>query len=47
MNAVWLSVLFSSPWLAAIAWVWSRTPRTDVVPPSMGERALRRLAQYH
>ena len=44
MDGLWLSLLFGTPWLAAIAWTWSRVPRADVVPPSMGERALQRLS---
>ena len=44
MEAVWLSLLFGAPWLAAIAWAWSRAPRMDAVPPSMGERMRDRLS---
>ena len=44
MYGLWLSLLFGAPWLAAIIWIWSRVPRTDVVPPSMGEQALQRLS---
>jgi hypothetical protein len=44
MHGLWLSLLFGAPWLAAIIWIWSRAPRTDVVPPSMGEQALQRLS---
>jgi hypothetical protein len=43
MNGLWLSLLFGAPWLAAIVWTWSRAPRADSVPPSMGERARQRL----
>jgi len=44
MSTLWLSLLFGAPWLVAIVATWSRAPRTDVVPPSMGERALQRLS---
>jgi hypothetical protein len=44
MQTAGLSLLLGAPWLAAIAWTWSRAPRTEVVPPSMGERALQRLS---
>jgi hypothetical protein len=43
MEPLLLSVLLGAPWLAAIVWTWVHVPRPDVVPPSMGERALRRL----
>jgi hypothetical protein len=43
MNAIWLSILFGSPWLAAIAYTWSRAPRTDETPPSMADRVRDRL----
>lgn len=43
MNGIWLSVVIGAPWLAAIAWTWWHAPRLDVVPPSLGERARRRL----
>jgi hypothetical protein len=43
MEALLLSALLGAPWLAAIVWTWVHAPRLDVVPPSMGERALRRL----
>jgi hypothetical protein len=43
MNALWLTLLFASPWLAAIAYVWRRAPRMDGPPPSMAERARERL----
>jgi hypothetical protein len=43
MNGLWLSLLFGAPWLTAIVWTWSRAPRADSVPPSMGERARQRL----
>jgi hypothetical protein len=38
MEGLWLSVLLGAPWLAATAWVWSRAPRMDAVPPSMADR---------
>jgi hypothetical protein len=44
MESVWLSLLFGAPWLAAIVWIRSRAPRIEVVPASMGARALQRLA---
>src|SRR5689334_22089846 len=43
MNALWLSLLLASPWLAAIAYTWSRAPRMDVPPPSMADRTRERL----
>jgi len=43
MNALWLTLIFAAPWLAAIAYVWSRAPRMDDPPPSMAERARARL----
>jgi len=43
MNSIWLSVVIGAPWLAAIAWTWWHAPGLDVVPPSLGERARRRL----
>jgi hypothetical protein len=43
MNALWLSLLFASPWLAAIAYAWRRAPRLDGPPPSMADRARDRL----
>jgi hypothetical protein len=43
MDALLFTSLLGAPWLAAIAWTWVHAPRSDVVPPSMGERALRRL----
>jgi hypothetical protein len=44
MEAILLSLLLAAPWLVAIAWTWSRAPRMDTVPPSMGERMRERLA---
>jgi hypothetical protein len=38
-----LSLLFSAPWLIAIAWTWRRLPRDDYVPPSLGESVRKRL----
>jgi hypothetical protein len=43
MNALWLSLLFGAPWLAAIAYTWSRAPRMDGPPPSMADRTRERL----
>jgi hypothetical protein len=43
MNALWLSLLFAAPWLAAIAYTWSRAPRMDGPPPSMADRTRERL----
>jgi hypothetical protein len=43
MNALWLTLLFAAPWLAAIAYTWSRAPRMDGPPPSMAERTRERL----
>ncbi|HZO96511.1 MAG TPA: hypothetical protein VFB42_03980 [Gaiellaceae bacterium] len=38
-----LPLLVAVPWVAGIWWAWHRRPRDGWVPPSMGERALRRL----
>lgn len=43
MYGIGLLLVLVAPWLVAIGWVWSRAPRDDSVPPSMGERALQRL----
>jgi len=43
MIALWLSLLFGSPLLAAIAHTWSRAPRMEGPPPSMADRARDRL----
>jgi hypothetical protein len=43
MNALWLSLLFGAPWLAAIAYTFSRVPRMDGPPPSMTHRTRERL----
>jgi hypothetical protein len=43
MDAIGISLLFAAPWIVAAVWVWSRAPRYDGVPPSMGERARDRL----
>jgi hypothetical protein len=43
MNALWLTLLLAAPWLAAIAYTWSRAPRMDGPPPSTAERARERL----
>ena len=44
MEGLWLSLLLGAPWIAATAWVWTRAPRMDVVPPSMADRWRERLA---
>jgi hypothetical protein len=46
MEATLLSLLFCAPWLVAIAWTWSRVPRSDAIPPSLGERALQRFSTW-
>jgi hypothetical protein len=43
MSTLLLAAVLSAPWTAAIAWTWWHAPRLDDVPPSMGERARRRL----
>jgi hypothetical protein len=43
MNALWLSLLFGAPWLAAIAYTWPRAPRMDGPPPSTADRTRERL----
>jgi hypothetical protein len=43
MSSLWLSLVLGAPWIVAIAWAWTRAPRVDSVPPSMGEIARRRL----
>lgn len=43
MNALWLSLLFGAPWLAAIAYVWPRAPRMDGPPPSLAQSTRERL----
>jgi hypothetical protein len=43
MKSIEVMLVLASPWLAAIGMLWSRAPRTDEVPASMGERALERL----
>jgi hypothetical protein len=35
-------VLFGSPWIVAIIYLWSRRPRDGTIPPSFGEQ-LRKL----
>jgi hypothetical protein len=40
---VLLLIVFGAPWLAAIAWLWSKRPRDGTVPPSMAEAARKRL----
>jgi hypothetical protein len=44
MQGIAISLLFGAPWIAAIAWTWSRAPRADRATPSAGERALERLS---
>jgi hypothetical protein len=43
MNALWLTVLFGAPWLAAIGYTWSRAPRMDGPPASMADRTRERI----
>src|SRR5262249_21923233 len=43
MNALWLTLLLAAPWLAALAYTWSRAPRMDGPPPSTAERTRERL----
>jgi hypothetical protein len=43
MNALWVTLLLSTPWLAAIAYTWSRVPRMDRPPPSQADRTRERL----
>jgi hypothetical protein len=43
MNALWLSLLFGAPWLAAIVYTWSRAPRMGGMPPSFADRTHQRL----
>jgi hypothetical protein len=44
LNSVAISLLLGAPWILASIWAWSRAPRSDAVPPSMGHRALERLS---
>ncbi len=39
-----ISLLLAAPWIVANIWVWSRVPRTDAIPPSLGERLRERLS---
>jgi hypothetical protein len=43
VNTLWVTLLLAAPWLAALAYTWSRAPRLDGTPPSMAERARERL----
>jgi hypothetical protein len=43
MSTLLLSLLFAAPWLAAIAWVWSRAPKLEGPAPSLADRARERL----
>ena len=43
MNALLVTLLLAAPWLAAIAYTWSRAPRLDGPPPSMADRERARL----
>jgi hypothetical protein len=43
VNTLWVTLLLTAPWLAALAYTWSRAPRLDGTPPSMAERARERL----
>jgi hypothetical protein len=39
-----LPILFGAPWLAAIAWVWFRSPsKSGEAPPSLAELIQQRL----
>jgi hypothetical protein len=45
-SPVWywlLPMLICAPWIAGIVWIWSRLPKDDWLPESVGARALRRL----
>jgi hypothetical protein len=42
-ESIGIALLLAAPWIVAAIWVWSRAPRSDAVPPSMGERARQRL----
>jgi hypothetical protein len=43
VEAFGISLLLASPWIVASIWVWSRAPRTDAIPMSMGARFRERL----
>jgi hypothetical protein len=43
LESIGISLIFGAPWLVAIAWTWSRAPRSDGVPPSLSERVRERL----
>jgi hypothetical protein len=43
MSTLLLALLFTAPWLAAIAWVWPRAPKMDRPPPSLADRTRERL----
>jgi hypothetical protein len=45
LNTIGISLLLAAPWIIASIWVWSRAPRSDAVPQSMGHRALERLRE--
>ena len=45
MEGLWISLVFGAPWLVAIAWVWSRGPRMDGLPPSMADRMREHLSR--
>ena len=38
VGAFTLALLFGSPWIVGIVWMWRRLPRDGAVPPSMGEQ---------
>jgi len=43
VGALSLALLFGSPWIVGIVWMWRRLPRDRAVPPSMGEHLRRRI----
>jgi hypothetical protein len=43
-EAFGISLLLASPWIVASIWVWSRAPRTDAIPASLGERLRERVS---
>jgi hypothetical protein len=43
MEALWITLFFAAPWLAAIAYTWSRAPSMDGPPASVAERTRERL----
>jgi hypothetical protein len=43
LDTIGIALLLAAPWIVASIWAWSRAPRSDAVPQSMGHRALERL----